>query len=843
MAPGSPHRPLLRLLGAFTAVSAAAGVLAAGLVVPAVAATGGAARLGVDVFNELPAELGDQELSEATTILWRDNTVMARVYDQNRSVVAFDQIAPVMRDAIVAIEDDRFYEHGAVDVRGIARALVSNAGGGGTQGASTLTQQYVKNVLVEQAVEEGDAEAAAAAVEADGIDGYARKLREMKLAVGVEKEMSKDDILAGYLNIAYFYNNVYGIEAAAQFYFSKPAAELTLPEAALLAGLVKNPAGYDPIDKGEAAVGRRNVVLDRMLQVGKIDQATHDAAVAAPLELRLQRSRQGCLSAGPAAYFCDYVTHVVAQDPTFGATVEEREDLLRRGGLTIRTTLDPNVQRIAQDAVNAGVNPGQAVRTATSVVEPGTGSILAMAQNTTYSPDEDVVGQTTLNYNVSKDMGGGNGFQQGSTFKAFTLATWLKAGRSLNSVVASPSSGNDPFSAFTACGQKLRGPRYEYYNSESRSSGSMTVRQATAASVNTAFVSMEKQLDICDITATAQSLGVYKAAPTKNFLTGEVNRDLDQNPSMTLGTNLVTPLSVAGAYAAFAAEGLFCRPTAIEAVYDTSGAPLPVPSPDCKQVLDPNVARNVTEALEGGWTSGTARGVERIGRPVASKTGTTNDSADTWFAAYTPQLASAVWVGHANGTRSLNRERINGRRYRTVFGATIAGPIWANTIGPASQALNLPVRGFTPGSDAGLRTTTTDGRLRVPNVVGRSVSSATAALEAAGFDVQVSRRRVTSSSVAAGLVAQQSARSAEAGATITLVRSAGAPAPEPEPERSTPAPAPSTSAPAPAPEQPAPPAPAAPAADTTPAAADAAQLQLPDVEELRSLLPTPGAEG
>ena len=422
MASGSTHRPLLRLLGAFTAVSAAAGVLAAGLVVPAVAATGATARMGVDLFNDLPGELGDQQLSEATTILWSDNTVMARVYDQNRSVVSLDQIAPVMRDAIISIEDERFYDHGAVDVKGIARALVSNAGGGGTQGASTLTQQYVKNVLVEQAVEQGDSQAAAAAVDADGIDGYARKLKEMKLAVNVEKEMSKDEILAAYLNVAYFYNNVYGIEAAAQYYFNRPAAQLDLQQAAMLAGLVQNPAGYNPIKKPEAATARRDVVLGQMLKLGKIDQATHDAAVAAPLGLDPQPSRQGCLAAGSAAYFCDYVTHVIAQDPAFGATVEDRQNLLKRGGLTIRTTLDRNVQQITQDAVNAGVNPGQSPRAASSVVQPGTGHILAMAQDTTYSPDEDVVGQTTLNYNVSKDMGGGDGFQQGSTFKPFTLA-------------------------------------------------------------------------------------------------------------------------------------------------------------------------------------------------------------------------------------------------------------------------------------------------------------------------------------------------------------------------------------------------------------------------------------
>jgi membrane peptidoglycan carboxypeptidase len=308
-------------------------------------------------------------------------------------------------------------------------------------------------------------------------------------------------------------------------------------------------------------------------------------------------------------------------------------------------------------------------------------------------------------------------------------------------------------------------------------------------------MSMEKQLDICDITATAQSLGVYKAAPSKNFLTGEKNLDLDQNPSMTLGTNLVYPLEVAGAYAAFAADGNFCKPTAILEVLDTNGKPLQIPSADCKQVLDQNVARNVTEALRLGWTSGTAAQVPKSpldGRQVASKTGTTNLSKDTWFAAYTPQMAAAVWVGHASEVRTLNGTRINGKRVGRVFGATIAGPIWSNSVGNALEAMNAPKLTFADGTNDGLKTTTVDGKIKVPSVVGRSVSSATAALQAAGFQVKVASGRVASTSVAAGLVASQSARSASAGATITITRSSGAP---PAPSPSQPAPAPSSDAP------------------------------------------------
>ena len=802
----APHRPVFRLLGAFLAVSAAAGVLAAGLVVPAVAASGSVANAGVDIFDELPADLGDQSLSEATTILWSDGTVMARVYDQNRIVIGFDQIAPVMKDAIIAIEDDRFYQHGAVDLKGIARAVVSNASGD-TQGASTLTQQYVKNVLVEQAVERGDTEAAAAATEASGVAGYSRKLREMKLAIGVEKEMSKDDILTGYLNVAYFYNGVYGVEAASRYYFSKPAAELQLPEAALLAGLVQNPVAYNPIKNPDASVKRRNVVLDRMLELGKIDQVTHDAAVAAPVGTNPQPSQQGCINAGSAAYFCDYVTRVVETDPAFGATEDDRKKLLRTGGLTIRTTLSPQVQQITQDAVNTGVRPGQNPRMASSVVQPGTGQILAMAQDTVFSVDVDQPGVTQINYNVDKAYNGGNGFQTGSSFKAFTLAEWLKQGKSIDSTINAPFNGNDTFSQFTACGQKSRDPKkYVYSNAESREGGVMSIRKATEDSVNTAYVTMQKSLDLCNIAETAESMGVHLANPAngsvprqkasdmsnRNDTNAGVNSSLYVSPSLTLGVNEVAPLAMAGAYATFAADGTFCKPIAITEVLDTNGKPLPVPSADCKVVLDPNVARNVTAALRGVITGGTGTSA-RIDRPAAGKTGTTNDSTDAWFVGYTPQMSSAVWMGHASGTRTLNRERINGAGRRTIFGGTISAPTWKRIVGDGSDALNLPTQNFTAASNQGLKTTTSDGRIRVPSVVGRSVASATSALEAAGFDVRVSSSRVASSSVAAGLVASQSARSASAGATITLTRSSG-PAPKPAP-KPTQEPSPSSAAP------------------------------------------------
>ena len=720
-----PH--IVRLLVTFVAVSAVGGVLGAGVIIPAIAMTGGLSTEGVSLFNALPADLGDRSLSEATTILYSDNSVMATVYDQNRIVVSYDQIAPVMRDAIISIEDYRFYSHGAVDLKGVLRALASNAGGGSTQGASTLTQQYVKNVLVEQAVQRGDDQGAAAATKATGVQGYARKLREMKLAVGLEQKMSKNDILTGYLNVAYFYNGVYGIEAASRFYFNKSAKDLALPESALLAGLVQNPVAYNPLKYPEAALKRRNIVLSRMLELGKISRADHDAAVGSPLVLNVQRSQRGCLNAGSAAYFCDYVIKIMETDPVFGASEQDRKNLLRRGGLTIRTTLNPQVQATTTRAVDQGVNPGQETRMAASVVQPGTGQILAMTQDTTFSGNTDQGGVTQVNYNVDKAYDGGSGFQTGSSFKAFTLAQWLKSGKSIDSTINAPHVGNDLFSAFTACGARPRnGNVYKYYNAENSEGGVLSVRQATAQSVNTAYVEMEKRLDLCDIAATAQSMGVHLANPTNatvpaqkahdmsntNDTNGGKNTDLYVSPSLTLGVNEIAPLTMAAAYATFAADGTYCKPVAIVQVLDTNGKALNIPQAGCSQVLDTNIARNVTEALQSVITDGTGTSA-RIDRPAAGKTGTTNDSSDAWFVGYTPQLSSAVWMGHADGTYSMSRDRINGAGRRTIFGGTICAPVWRNIVGTASDELHLPLAPLPAASDQGLLTTTTEGKVKV----------------------------------------------------------------------------------------------------------------------------------
>ena len=327
----------VRLLGA----SVLAGVLVAGLCAPLVGLAGMSARSAVADFDQLPDDLAAPTLAQASTVYDADGGVIATSYSRNRVVVPLAQIAPVMQQAIVDIEDHRFYEHGAIDLQGTLRALLKNAGSGGvSQGGSTLTQQYVKNIFVEEAGDD------TSAVREAQRQTTGRKIKELRYAIKLEQTLSKQEILGSYLNITYFGNSAYGIEAAAQRYFSIHASQLTVPQAALLAGLVQSPSTYEPIGNPKAALTRRNQVLTAMAGYGTITEADAARYRATGLDLKPSQSKEGCITAREgAAFFCDYVEHIVLNDPAFGRTAEARQALWDQGGLQIRTTLSPKDQR------------------------------------------------------------------------------------------------------------------------------------------------------------------------------------------------------------------------------------------------------------------------------------------------------------------------------------------------------------------------------------------------------------------------------------------------------------------------------------------------------------------
>jgi len=772
------------LLLSFGAVAGIGGLLAAGLVLPAVATTSAVTDTTVKIFDELPDELTQVPLSEKSTILAADGTVLATFYDENRIVVPLSEISIDMIHAVIDIEDKRFFDHGGVDLRGMLRALVSNAtDDSSNQGASTLTQQYVKNSLVQAATKITDpvekAQAINAATASNDLEGWTRKLKEAKLAIALEQTMSKEEILQGYLNIASFGANVYGVEAAAKYFFSVSAKDLDYLQAATIAGVTKSPRDYDPERNPENAQERRDIVLGTMLAEGDISQEQYDTGVAMPIAdtLKIGQTRLGCMSAGGvvagSGYFCDYVFQTIKQDPAFGETTQERRNLLYQGGLTIHTTLDPRMQELADAAVKAAipVDDPTGVADAMSVVEPGSGKILAMAQNRIFNPAVGT-GQTSVNFNTDKAYGGAEGFPPGSTFKPFTLLEWLKEGHALQEVVDGRAKTYKASQFNASCTNLNGGGDWKLRNSEGTGTF-MSVLDATKNSVNNAFADMATQLDLCAIFQGAQELGVH---------TGK-GEDLQVVPSNIIGTDYVAPLTMAAAFATFSADGTFCEPIAITAVENTDGESIDVPSADCQEKISAQLARAMTYGLSQVW-SGTASSIPVLpdGRPASGKTGTTSENEHTWFVGFTRQLSTAVWVGHSDGTRTMNQETINGTKYwNGPYGSSIAAPAWRAFMAPASEG--MPVEGFAAPDSAQVEGV----RMTVPSVVGSGQGSATAALQAAGFNVRVGEPAY--SSAPAGTVAWTTPAGgtrAVRGSVVTIVMSLGVdPAtikpPEPDP--------------------------------------------------------------
>ncbi|MEV4218955.1 transglycosylase domain-containing protein [Nonomuraea sp. NPDC049725] len=654
---------ILRLTGA----AAAAGVLAAAIALPAI---GGAGAMFVSASEDLnlkPEDLKEPPLAEKTTVQDAKGNEIATFYEEYREVIPLSQVAEVMKTAIISIEDFRFYEHGAIDIEGTIRALAKNLSSGGiAQGGSSITQQYVKQVLVNSAVTD---EQKAAATEAS----YARKLNELRYAMAIEEKYTKDQILEKYLNIAYFGASANGVEAAAKRFFGVSASELDLAQAATLAGAVQNPNRTDPNlgrKQRAALLERRNIVLNRMAELGKITPQQAEEAKAKKLGYKGTPLPGGC-ETSKYPYYCMYVRAEVLGNPIFGKSKTERAQLLSRGGLTIRTTLDPKMQKAAEAAIKKHVHASDRPVASEALVEPGTGQIKAMAASRKYGNNKR---KNEMSYNVVANAahGGGVGFQPGSTFKTFTLLTALKEGMKINDGLSVGAGYRAPgYSTFKNCkGESIGDPSHTVTNDEG-SGGFKTLQTGTWGSVNTFFMKLEEKVGLCDTIKTAKSLGIERAdgLPLLEFST------------FTLGTNEMDPVTVANAYAAIGARGKFCEPMVITQITDRYGK-VKKYDPKCKQVLDPEVADAAANVLQGVFTHGTMRGVGGIGRPVAGKTGTSDAQATAWFAGFTPDLAGAVSIGDPRGAQKykLNGVTIGGKYYGSVFGASVPGPIFKDTM-------------------------------------------------------------------------------------------------------------------------------------------------------------------
>ena len=700
---------ILSRLSLFLVVSVLAGVLVAGLAVPFAALAGLGARSVAEGIEDLPEELTAAPLAQSTRVLAADGSLLATWYDQNRVTVPLNRVAPVMRKAILAIEDYRFYQHGALDLKGTLRAFITNqANSGVVQGGSSITQQMVKQTLVAQA--ETEAEAAAATA-----DTYERKFNELRYAIAFEERYSKDWILERYLNVSYFGDGAYGIEAAARHYFSKPAARLNLRESALLAGLVKNPSQYDPTNNPEASEARRNVVLDRMAELNVISRSEARRASRADLGLRVTPLANGCVGV-VGEFFCDYVREFLAKDPRLGRTVNERLELLRTGGLTIRTTIGPRFQRAADAAVRSRVRPTDQAIGGMAMVEPGTGKVRALAQSRPMGSNRSK-GQTYLNYVVPKEYGDSNGFQAGSTFKAFVLAAALKQGIPLSTRISSPQQRVMQPDRFTTCEGPYYGDPWTVGNSGG--SGTYNLYDGTKNSVNTFFAELEARTGLCDPITLARDMGV--AVP-----------ETDEVAPFTLGVTDTNPLTMASAYATFAARGSYCEPHPVTEVRDSRGRLVADYEGSCEQLLPQPVADAVNDVLSGvqepggfGYTQGLA-----LEQESAAKTGTIQNNKAVWYVGYTPNLATSAMLAGANSLGhpiTLNGQVVNGSYIAEAFGSTYAGPIW----GQAMQRVDdfLPDTPFVAPDPTAIL-----GRpALVPDVTGLSAEEAALELREAGF--------------------------------------------------------------------------------------------------------------
>jgi membrane peptidoglycan carboxypeptidase len=662
-------------IGSIAWLSVLAGVIVAAIFIPGTAFLAATSSKASKDIVDLPLALQDLPNPQTTRILASNGQRVAYFYQENRQDVPLKRIAPLMQQAIISIEDYRFYEHGALDLKGTMRALMNNASAGETQGGSSITQQLVKLTLVQQAATK---EQRAAATEVS----TARKIRELKLAINYEKKYSKDEILEHYLNIAYFGDGAYGINAAAYHYFSVSPDKLTAAQAATLAGLVQNPEQYNPRIYPERALQRRNTVLGVMARLGKIPMIEAEKLSTTPIGLTITSFPNGCVDSD-AAYSCDYIRRYLLQEPALGETVKERQAMLERGGLTIKSNIDLSMQESVNDAVSKYVAPTDKAIGSLALVEPGTGKVRALGQSRSMGKKK---GETYINFSVPRRYGDSNGFQAGSTFKMFTAAAALEDG------IPASKSYNSP--------QTMRIPTGTYYDCDGNGTGQWEVKNSTGAggfnmvtgmrkSVNTYFAQLERDAGLCETVKMAKKMGIPTAEP--DIDKGEPGSYI---PSFTLGPIDVSPLDMAAAYATPAAGGEYCEPAPVAEILDRSGRSLKKYKPECKRVMSKDTAATINAILVGlqqpggfGHSNGTGLSI-----PSAAKTGTTNDSKAVWYVGYTPEISAASMIAGINKKGQpdgLVGTTLRGTpvSFAQAGGSSLAGPQWKAAMGEIEKDL------------------------------------------------------------------------------------------------------------------------------------------------------------
>jgi membrane peptidoglycan carboxypeptidase len=713
---GSRLRELL--LGALGLVflSVIAGVLVTAMVAPAIAVTSQATNNAVGVFENLPnyIKIGAQSQRNVLYGLKGGQQVpFAQVYDQNRQEVRWDAVSPFAKDALVAAEDVRFYQHGGVDIAGIARAAVNNLTGKQLQGASSIEQQLVKQLTIQEAVATTtDPKKLAKLKSAAQATTLDRKLKEAKLAIGLEKAYTKQEILLAYLNIAGFGGNTYGIEAAAEQYYSTTAKNLTLPQAASLIAIVQQPSLRNPGSTAnwQRNKSRRDVVLATMLREKMITDTQYTAAVATPVDattVKISPATNGCSYAAAAKPFCDYVIKNVKNLSGLGTTPANRQAAWRQGGYSVYTTIDLDQQAVAEGdlalrtpATESRFQFGSAV----STVQVGTGRILIMAQNKGFDDtgEGDPATTTAVNFNTDKEYGGSSGFPVGSTYKLFTLIDWLQHGHgvqdTVNANIQTYRAGSKSFPASCLGGYYPLLTSYAPKNDSGVSQGQMSVLNATKGSVNAAFINMASRLDLCDIRDVATSMGVHNAN----------NTPLSLAPASILGTNTPSPLTMAGAYATVASGGKLCQAIAVDKIVGPDGTELPGQAQSCSQVISPEVAAAAAYDLQGPLQPGGTGAIAnpKDGTALFGKTGTA-EALHSYMVASSTQTTTALWIGNIQGDQNMRRISIGGilasnlRTYvmKPILASLDASPVYG-TAGTFPAPTGALLRGSTYQSPA-----------------------------------------------------------------------------------------------------------------------------------------------
>ncbi|MDM4721321.1 transglycosylase domain-containing protein [Micromonospora sp. WMMA1363] len=759
-----------------------AGVVVAAAAFPAVAMSGLAAKAGAETFGALPNELTVSRAPQKSYLYASDGkTALATMYDENRRDVKLKDIAPVMRKAIIAAEDHDFYEHNGVDLNGVARAFINNRSGNDRQGASTLTMQYVRLAIAYSASHPADVVAATE-------DTSARKLREMRYALQIDKELSKDEILERYLNIAAFGNGAYGIHAASQVYFAKKPSELTIDQAAMLAGLVKAPSAFNPATPSgrPQAVARRDYVINNMHEIGAITKEEADKAKAVELKVVGKRAPNGCVDAAKRewGFFCDYFYRWWMSQEAFGSTTYDRERRLKSGGFHIITTMEPQVQNAADTAVRKNLGVDSRAARMVAVVEPGSGRVRALSVNRNYKLDDPDNPANKPhsdpkrrkegkrgNYpnTVNPLLSGGDGiigYQAGSTFKMFTIVAALEKDIPLGYTINAPKQFRSDYVIRRNAPAACRGTHfYCPTNATSSMAGIHNMWSAFGRSVNTYFVPLQQQVGAEDVVKAAKKLGITFRAQEDL----DLEKGAHQWGAFTLGVSQTTPLELANAYATLAADGTYCSPIPVQEIRDPEGRKLAIANPRCEQRVSTEVARGAVDAARcpvgdrsatSKCTGATARQVKStVQAPVAGKSGTTDSEKTASLVAMTKQYAVAGimadpdWPQTTQKMKHEDKKGINPPVYETLRDAMKGKP---------------RIEFTSPGNKI------REGDQRsIPGVKCQSIDTARSRIKGAGFEPVVSTTKVTSNCPAGTAAGTSPAGRTIKGGVVTIQVSSG----------------------------------------------------------------------